>query len=397
MTKVMTFNLRDLRNFACSATQPYDAIRMALTSLLVCVDAEAVQILSRILQDLDIRVESCGESRMAKARLEDQHFDAVLIDCQNESAAMELIAHLRKTPINHNAVAIAMVDGNNQVREILAAGANFILYKPISRERAAHSIRAASGLIRQERRSYPRIPVQAAASIAYAGTEDVPSTLQDLSEEGVRFQADGNLPPCCKVYFQFSLPGKPSVIRLSGEMMWQDSSGRAGLRFAHVPQTSRRVLKEWLQTNVSQQPETAAPASQVTQPTGDDGSLQLSASLGLMSASTADRRDLSRQACCLGAEVYRTASNVPHRCNLSDIGTGGCYVETTETFPIGTPLEIIVRTENSKLCIAGKVKSSNPGFGMGVQFILRNDEQRKQVQELIARAQTESKSQEAIP
>ncbi|HXM61026.1 MAG TPA: response regulator [Terriglobales bacterium] len=366
------------------------AVTMALTSLLVCSDAQAVQVLRNILQDMGIVVESCGDLRMARARLEDGHYDAVLVDCQNEPAAIELIAQARNTPVNKTVVVIAIVSGLNDVRAIFAKGANFMLYKPISRERAAHSMRAARGLMQSERRIRPRIPVQANTSVAYAGEENVPAALVDLSEDGIAFRSDGKLPPHCKVYFQFSLPGNTSLIRLSGEVMWQDSSGRVGIRFAQVPQTSRRVLNDWLQANLAAAAEVVLPESQA--PSSDeDASLRLSAGLGLLSVSAGDRRNLSRRACCLGAEVFRANSRAATRCTLIDISPGGCYIETIETFPTGTVLEIVVRTEDLKLRVHGKVLSTHPGFGMGVEFSLRTDEHRKQVQQLIASAQSEPK------
>src|SRR5271157_789452 len=171
-------------------------------------------------------------------------------------------------------------------------------------------MRAACGLMQRERRTRPRIPLQAQTSIAYAGKEDVPAALVDLSEEGIAFRSDTKLPPCCKVYFQFALPGNGSLIRLSGEVMWQDSSGRVGIRFAHVPQTSRRVLNDWLKVNTASPPEAIPTASPVST-TGDDPGLRLSAGLGLLSASAADRRNLSRRACCLGAVLYRADSPAP--------------------------------------------------------------------------------------
>jgi CheY-like chemotaxis protein len=362
------------------------AKHMALASLLVCPDAQAVQVLSRILQDEGIAVEPCAEPRMAQARLAERHFDALLVDCEEENAAVELIVHARKSSPNKTIVAIAMVDERNEVRNIFATGANFVLYKPISRERAAHSLRAARSLMQKERRTRPRIPVQADASIAYAGREDVPAALLDLSEQGITFRAEGKFPPCCKVYFQFALPENSSLIRLSGEVMWQDSSGRVGIRFAQVPPTSRRVLNQWLQTNLSSLPKAAPPASAAA----DDSSL-LSAGLGAPAVSAADRRNLARRACCLGAQVYRADKSTPTRCTLIDLSPGGCYLETAETFPTGTPLEIVVRTEDLKLRIHGKVQSTNPGFGMGVKFSLRTEDHRKQVQQLIACAQSEPK------
>lgn len=364
-------------------------VNMALTSLLVCPDAQAVQVLSRILQDMDIAVESCGDLRMAKARLDDQHFDVFLIDCQDEKAALDLIAHARNSSPNKTIVVIAIVSARNEVRDIFTKGASFVLYKPISRERATHSMRSARSLMRSERRVRPRIPVCADASIAYAGKEDVPAALVDLSEEGMAFRSDSKLPPYCKVYFQFALPGNSSLIRLSGEVMWQDSSSRVGIRFAHVPQSSRRVLNDWLHANLSSQAQ-ALPVASADSAAGDDTS-RLSAGLGLLSVSAADRRNLSRRPCSLGAEVYRADKAAPTRCTLSDLGPGGCYLETTETFPTGTPLEIVVRTEDLKLRIHGKVQSTNPGFGMGMKFTLRTDDHRKQVDQLIACAQAEPK------
>lgn len=364
------------------------AVNMALTSLLVCPDTQAVQVLSRILEEMGIAVEVCGDLGMARARLADRCFDALLVDCQNEPAAVELIAHARNSTTNKISVAVALVSGGNEVRNIFAKGASFILYKPISRERAVHSMRAARGLMRSERRFRPRIPVQASTTIAYAGKENVPAALVDLSEEGVAFRSDTKLPPYCKVYFQFALPGSVSLIQLSGDVMWQDSSGRVGIRFAQVPQTSRRVLNDWIKANPASPSEAATPASPVAT-TKDEAAERLSAGLGLLSASAADRRNISRHPCCLGAQVYRADNRAPTRCTLIDISSGGCYVETAETFPSGTALEIVVRTEDLRLAIHGEVQSTHRGFGMGVKFILRTDEQRKQVQQLIACAQAE--------
>jgi CheY-like chemotaxis protein len=352
---------------------------MVLTSLVVCADAKAAQMLSRILGELGIAVEHYEDPSAALARLGKQAFDALLVDCQDEPAAVELMVNARKTRANKTTLVIAMVDGRNQVRDVFARGANFVLYKPISLERAGTSLRAARALMRRERRRNRRISLYTKAALAYATTEDASATVVELSESGMGVQAEGRLPPSCKVYFQFSLPGHVSTVRLSGEVMWQDSSGRVGIRFADVPQTSRRLLNQWLQANLSRQPDAGQnpPAAQPT-------STHPLAGLGLLSVSSSDRRGLSRHACRLGAEVYLLGSTVPTRCSLSDIGTGGCYVETTEPFPSGTAVQIVVRTRDMKLRIQGSVQAVHRGFGMGVSFSPKTAEEREQVQQLIA-------------
>src|SRR5260370_18574979 len=72
------------------------------------------------------------------------------------------------------------------------------------------------------------------------------------------------LPPTCKVYFQFQLPGQTATVRLSGVVMWQDWNGRAGVQFVDVPKTSRRIVSEWLQSNLADAPkrELAAQAGE---------------------------------------------------------------------------------------------------------------------------------------
>ena len=64
-----------------------------------------------------------------------------------------------------------------------------------------------------------------------------------------------------KVYFEFALPGQKQLVRLSGQVAWQDFSGRAGIHFLDVPQASRKLIQSWLQQNDARPEETpqAAP------------------------------------------------------------------------------------------------------------------------------------------
>lgn len=359
---------------------------MALTSLVVCSDAQAVQVLSRILDDLGMKVELRSDPEGAIASIEETRFDAVVVDCQNELAAINLIVRIRKSG-SRGAVVIALVTGANRVRDIFEQGANFLIYKPVSNERALHSLNAARALVRQERRIQPRIPLQTQTSISYPGNEDSSATLLELSETGLGMRTGSKLPPACKVYFRFSVPGNDSAVRLAGEVMWQDVTGRVGIRFAKVPDSSMRILRTWIQQHSTVNEKQGAQT--MSEP--EIVKMRLPAGLGLLSASAPDRRNLLRRACTFGAEVYRGESKVPNRCTLSDISTGGCYIETTEPFPSGSIVTVVVRTHEVHLCIAGKVQSMHPGFGMGVRFTTTTEVEQKQVDQLIALAQSQAK------
>ncbi|MBV8050020.1 MAG: response regulator [Acidobacteriaceae bacterium] len=359
---------------------------MALASLIVCADAEAVHVLTDILHGLGVEPTNCANPSAAKERLPENRFDIVVVDCQHEASSTALISSIRNSPLQRNSVIVALVKAGSRASETFETGANLLLYKPLSRERALHSLNTAKGLIRHERRVKVRIPVQVPASIAYAGKEDAAATVVEISETGIGIQSLDNLPQNAKIYFHFTLPGQDTAIRLAGEVMWRAASGRVGVRFVNVPQASKKILQRWVEEQSGVGRGSASNADSKSKLT-----VRFSTGLGLLSSSAPDRRNLSRKPCCLGAEIYRADGQVPHRCTLSDISTGGCYVETTEPFTEGTVLTIVVRTLDLKVCVAGKVQSMNRGYGMGVRFNLNTENERLQVQQLLACAEQNSR------
>jgi CheY-like chemotaxis protein len=359
---------------------------MALKSLVVCPDEASSHVLGGILKALGLEVDHCAAIAEAPPKIVAHRYDSIVLDCENETEALDMLRQLRASAHNATALTIALASGQNNVRQMFALGINFVLYKPLSEERAWSSLRAARSLMQRERRRSGRVAVHAEAALDYANVEKVPATLIDLSEEGSALQSEKKLPPDCRVYFQFALPGHDSLVRLSGEVVWQDSTGRVGMRFVSVPTSSRKILRNWLATNT---PVNVAPAPQVPRPAekiakaspsnpgpGDSGIARLRAAPG-------NRRTQSRHACRLGADVFRAGIPVPNRCSVSDISSGGCYVEMPSPFPAGTHVEIVVRTQDLKLKVQGVVQTVHRGFGMGVQLVLKTAEHHDHVQSLI--------------
>jgi hypothetical protein len=254
-----------------------------------------------------------------------------------------------------------------------------VLYRPLSEERVWSSLRAARTLMQREKRRSPRVALYARAKLDYANVENVPATLIDLSEEGSAVQSQKKLPPDCRVYLQFSLPGHTALIRLSGEVVWQDSTGRVGMRFRNVPSSSRRVLHNWLAANA---PATISSAPQVPRPDA----------IAKIAPPPAPAAAPGNQA------VSRLVGvPVPNRCSLTDISSGGCYIEMPTPFSAGTHIELVVRAEQMKLHLQGVVQSVHPGFGMGVQLTLTTAEHHDNVQSLIRLLEESARESELIP
>ncbi len=396
---------------------------MALSALLVYSDADAARVLGPILADRGIEVERCDAAGLAAARVAAQGLAVLLVDCKDEPAAIELIAAARSTTANATMLIVAIVDARNDTRELFARGANFLLYKPVSAERAAESLQAAWSLLPRDRRQKKRVHVSSQASITYATTEDAPVPLLNLSGDGVSLHSQGKMPPPCRVYFQFTLPGDPAIVRLSGEVVWQDARGQVGVHFAHVPQASRRMLDAWLRKGLTRQeekdettlvlespdieldedPRTAEPSpapESVSAP--ESGPAPESSSVPESSSESVlenERRAQARRTCRLGVNIYGPGGGALQHCILTDISGGGCYVETTNPLAEGTNAIIELRTQELQLYVRGKVQSKHPGYGMGVEFKLRTAEEREQVQKLTAYvdSQLEARSEALEP
>ncbi|PYX87107.1 MAG: hypothetical protein DMG68_12985 [Acidobacteria bacterium] len=343
---------------------------MPCRALLISNDANAIAVLKQVLADIEITCEECHDSAAGQAQVQSVRYEVIVVDSSDPAVGDSLLTHARLSPANKNTLLITLVDAQTSVRNAFRLGANFVLYRPLSLDRARASLRAASHLIRREKRRTPRAPVHTEAMISYPTVENAPATLIDLSEEGLAIQCDRRLPAKSKVYFRFTLPGQMKWIQLSGETVWQDSTGRAGIRFADVPAGARRLLQDWLSSKTSLEQSKVTVQLPLGQP-------------GRLSNSPADRRIQSRHSCQLGLEVFRAGSNVPHRCSLTDISVGGCYVEMPSPFEAGTMVDITVRTQAFKFQSRGVVQTVNPGFGMGVAFVGHTEQQREQVQQLI--------------
>jgi CheY-like chemotaxis protein len=368
------------------------------------VDEAAVEILRRVLEELGIQVELCPDAVRAAVRLAQEHYDLLIVDCEVKSDVVSILQECRSSQANESTLAVVVAQ-QEDIREMFSLGVNFVLYKPLSYERVMSSLRAAQAVLYRDKRGKARAAVHTQATIDYAGGEQEKATLVDLSEDGMAVNFGKKLPPSSKVYFQFQLPGQTARVRLSGQVMWQDWNGRAGVQFVDVPQASRRALHEWLQRSLANAPkrELAAEVVEVVHsmrpsessveadrhPAGTEFTPKQEVkghnekAVARLRAEPGNRRGQTRYACRLGAEVYQAGSPVRNYCHLSDLSPGGCYLEMPLAFPAGTAVEITVRTQEMKLRLSGSVRASHPGYGMGVSFTLSSKEQRNGVQQLI--------------
>jgi protein TonB len=134
---------------------------MGYLALLFCPDEKTARTVTQVLSELEFAVESCIEPFAAVKKLMGQHFDAVVVDCDNEQNATLLFKSARNSTSNQASLAVAVVEGQAGVAKAFRIGANLVLTKPINIEQAKGTLRVARGLLRKGEPAKPASAVPA--------------------------------------------------------------------------------------------------------------------------------------------------------------------------------------------------------------------------------------------
>src|ERR1700730_3498037 len=136
---------------------------MGYQALLFCPDEKTARTVTQVLRELEFNVETCTEPFAAVKKLMSQHFDAVVVDCDNEQNATLLFKSGRNSTSNKASLAVAVVEGQAGVAKAFRIGANLVLTKPINIEQAKGTLRVARGLLRKGDPVKPAAPAPAPA------------------------------------------------------------------------------------------------------------------------------------------------------------------------------------------------------------------------------------------
>jgi c-di-GMP-binding flagellar brake protein YcgR len=305
---------------------------MSLKALMLCSDEKIVRLLRRTLGDLEIGVELCANSDAALRKLTRERFEAIVVDCA-EDGASDVLRSTRSAPCNRQAVAVAIVEPIVGLKAVFQVGAHFVLYKPVSSERAKSSFRAARALMKSERRRNARVTVQIPVVLRNLnGGPNSKVTTIDISEGGMAVRISNRHRLAGQWQIAFTLPGTETVLELPAEFAWEGTSSQAGLRFQAVTPEAMRHLREWLKQN--------SPDAEQDDP--------------------------------------------PIRCQLTDLSLGGCYLEIASPFPVSSRVVLSMRAGGVEIRTQGVVRVMHPDKGMGVEFAQTTPEHRAAVEKLLA-------------
>ena len=159
-------------------------------------------------------------------------------------------------------------------------------------------------------------------------------------------------------------PGQPGLTQdgLTQDRLAQDSSnGGEGVDYL------RRLKGAVLE---------AAPADAVVRGGGE-------APAAANSLAWKEKRQSPRLRCSGSAEFGTEASDVRIWGTVTDISLHGCYLEMNTTFPVGTRVDLVLKSFGIRIEAPGTVRASYPFLGMGICFAEIEPVQQIQLKQLL--------------
>jgi hypothetical protein len=112
-------------------------------------------------------------------------------------------------------------------------------------------------------------------------------------------------------------------------------------------------------------------------------------------ADSAERRKGRRFPVSASAEMAEPRTNTQLMGRASDLGAGGCYVDTVTPFPVGTSLMLNLRSEDHAISTKAAVIYAHTGMGMGLAFTEMDEDQRRSLTAWLQELSGEARNQQA--
>ncbi len=84
------------------------------------------------------------------------------------------------------------------------------------------------------------------------------------------------------------------------------------------------------------------------------------------------------------AQVVELGSGASVNTRVSDLGLGGCYLDTLTPLPLGAEVRLGLLKDKKVIEVNGRIIYSHPGLGMGVAFTDATPEQRIEIERWVA-------------
>jgi len=204
-------------------------------------------------------VSLCGELGIVAQRSDTIHslpeelrqskYEAVLVDFDTIAETPTIVAGIRASRGNRNALVFAVATDTSHRHQALRQGANFIFERPVDANEIRRVLYAAYDLMARESRRYFRCTAEMPALLSQAeAANGLKCTTINISSNGMALRTPAPLRPGEVVQIALFLPGAGQALCASGTVVWDDQHGMTGVNFECKQPRDQSKLDAWLNT-----------------------------------------------------------------------------------------------------------------------------------------------------
>lgn len=221
---------------------------MELNNFLFSDRPDVLCVMNRVLDSFEMDTRVGVDIDTAEVEFKQNAVNCLIVDWSHRHKTA-FLAEAAKKPNYSDVVRVALIETVSDLREASSMGVKFMLHSPGSVDVAMRAFRPVHGFLVQSLRKGLRWPVSVPVSLAI-GERISLATVTDVSETGFGIKMEGPVKVDERVFASIKLPGINSTVQVSGSVTWAEE-GRAGIRFAQLPQTTQSRLERWLRTQMA--------------------------------------------------------------------------------------------------------------------------------------------------
>jgi hypothetical protein len=212
---------------------------MAFECLLVSRDPGVVCVMNKLLNNLSISTNIFLSSSKAFDQLSGGSTDLVIVDWEDDSA--EFLARVRKHNGWRKPTVVAVTPNSFPAR-----GADLMLFKPVTSESGARSLKFAYSRMLYDHRRHTRYALMSTVSATDDKNRFVNVTILDIGDGGVGLSTKHEFAVGETLSFRLLLPGADRTIYIQARIQWTRPYGAAGCEFLRIPPVDLNILHDWL-------------------------------------------------------------------------------------------------------------------------------------------------------
>lgn len=218
---------------------------VALAGLLICEDTQLLCTLNRALDHMKIETALALDAEDAEEQLRTATFDVVIIDFANAESGKAILQHLRRSKVNRDCVAIAIVDNVLGHRDAFKCGANFTVPRTHKTDQAIQCLRSSYFLILRTK----RLAINASATITRGqNAVSTKAVVRNLSEKRLGLSGTAGVLEGDVCSVEFYLAEVKATINARVRAIRVDENGELDGEFVSVDGSGTKSIQDWIST-----------------------------------------------------------------------------------------------------------------------------------------------------